>query len=74
MKTGKKKNYGKRTIFQKSSFSSLTMSKKIGCVSHTEIHIEEHWDTVYVSAKELRASKTEILRNMKSLRTIFGDF
>lgn len=74
MKTGKKRNYGKKAISHRASFSSLTISKKNTRVSHTEIHIEERWDTVYVSAKELRTSKTEIIQNMESLRKIFGDF
>lgn len=74
MRTGKKKIYGKKAISHRNSFSSLTISKKNACTSRTKNHIEEQWDTVYVSAKELRESKTEILQNMKSLRNIFGDF
>lgn len=74
MKTGKKRNYGKKAISHRASLSSLTISKRNALASHTEIHIEERWNTVYVSAKELRTSKAEILQNMKSLRNIFGDF
>lgn len=74
MKTGKKRIYGKKAISHRASFSSLTISKKNARASRTENHIEERWDTVYVSAKELRTSKTEIIQNMKSLRNIFGDF
>lgn len=74
MRTGKKKNNGKKTISHRTSFRSLTISKKSTCIKHTEIHIEKQWDTVYVSAKELKASRNEILQNMKSLRHILGDF
>ena len=74
MRTGKKKICGKKAISHMTSFSSLTMSKKNVCASRTEIHIEEQWDTVYVSAKELIESKKEIQQNMESLRNIFGEF
>lgn len=74
MRIGKKKNYGKKAISHRTSFSSLTISKKNTCIKHAEIHIEEQWDTVYVSAKELKTSRNEILQKMKSLRNIFGDF
>lgn len=74
MSIGKKKNNGKKAIYHRTSFRALTISKKSTCIKHTEIHIEEQWDTVYVSAKELKASRNEIIQNMKSLRNIFGDF
>lgn len=74
MRIGKKKNNDKKTISRRTSFKSLTISKKSTCIKHMEIHIEEQWDTVYVSAKELKASRNEILQNVKSLRNILGDF
>lgn len=74
MRIGKKKNNDKKTISCRTSFKSLTISKKSTCIKHMEIHIEEQWDTVYVSAKELKASRNEILQNVKSLRNILGDF
>lgn len=74
MRIGKKKNNDKKTKSRRTSFKSLTISKKSTCIKHMEIHIEEQWDTVYVSAKELKASRNEILQNVKSLRNILGDF
>ena len=74
MSIEKKKNNGKKAMSHRTSFRALTISKKSTCIKHTEIHIEEQWDTVYVSAKELKASRNEIIQNMKSLRNIFGDF
>lgn len=35
MRIGKKKNYGKKAISHRTSFSSLTISKKNTCIKHT---------------------------------------
>ena len=75
MRMGKKRNIGKNAISHRASLESSTVSnKKKSRISHTEICIEERWDTVYVSATELKVSRDEILQKMKSLRNIFGNF
>lgn len=72
MGTGKKRNNRKKTVAYRTSSCSLAISKKNNCISHSEVRIKEQWDTVYISARELRTSKTEILQNMELLRKIFG--
>ncbi len=75
MKPNKKRNDRKKVIARRTTFGSLRISgKKIACISQSEVYIEEQWDTVYVSAKDLKESRNEILQNMKSLKNIFGDF
>lgn len=73
MRMGKKNS--QKVITRKSSRCLLSISnKKIVRHTYSEVSIEEQWNMVFVSEEDLRSSKNEILRNMKSLRNIFGDF